>query len=104
MDAALDAGVNFSRRPSLGHGHGRSWVDRHAGVRIGYTRQVNSAGARLRRRHADPRCELPCHVEEVADNVTGHLVPDAGHWTAEENPDYFTRMFLDFDATARQQL
>ena len=72
--------------------------------RIGYTRQVNSAGARLRRRHADPRCELPCHVEEVADNVTGHLVPDAGHWTAEENPDYFTRMFLDFDATARQQL
>jgi hypothetical protein len=24
--------------------------------------------------------------EEVALDVTGHLVPDAGHWVAEENP------------------
>ena len=39
--------------------------------------------------------------EEVATNVTGHLVPDAGHWVAEENPDGFTRMFLDFDRAAR---
>lgn len=39
--------------------------------------------------------------EEIAENVTGHLVPDAGHWVAEENPAYFTRMFLDFDASTR---
>ncbi|MFI1031374.1 alpha/beta fold hydrolase [Streptomyces sp. NPDC020951] len=39
--------------------------------------------------------------EEVAKNVTGHLVPDAGHWVPEENPAYFTRMFLDFDTSAR---
>ena len=24
--------------------------------------------------------------EEIANDVTGHLVPDAGHWIAEENP------------------
>ena len=29
--------------------------------------------------------------EEIANNVTGHLVPDAGHWIAEENPNYFIR-------------
>jgi pimeloyl-ACP methyl ester carboxylesterase len=40
--------------------------------------------------------------EEIADNVIGQLVPDAGHWIAEENPEYFGRMFLDFDAAARQ--
>ncbi|MER6237687.1 alpha/beta hydrolase [Streptomyces clavifer] len=40
--------------------------------------------------------------EEIAENVTGHLVPDAGHWVPEENPDYFTGMFLDFDARARR--
>ena len=39
--------------------------------------------------------------KEIADNVTGHLVPEAGHWIAEENPHYFTQMFLDFDAAAR---
>ncbi|WP_405632958.1 hypothetical protein OG933_43360 [Streptomyces sp. NBC_00016] len=39
--------------------------------------------------------------EEIAENVTGHLVPDAGHWVAEENPACFTRMFLDFDASTR---
>jgi pimeloyl-ACP methyl ester carboxylesterase len=44
----------------------------------------------------------PPMCEEIADNVTGHLVPDAGHWVAEENPEYFARMFLDFDAGVRQ--
>jgi hypothetical protein len=29
--------------------------------------------------------------QEVALDVTGHLVPDAGHWIAEEDPDYFSR-------------
>jgi len=43
----------------------------------------------------------PGMCEEVATNVTGRLVPDAGHWVAEENPDGFTRMFLDFDRAAR---
>jgi hypothetical protein len=28
------------------------------------------------------------HPRRVALDVTGHLVPDAGHWVAEENPDY----------------
>jgi pimeloyl-ACP methyl ester carboxylesterase len=44
----------------------------------------------------------PAMCEEVAVNVTGHLVPDAGHWIAEENPDYLARMFLDFDTEVRQ--
>jgi pimeloyl-ACP methyl ester carboxylesterase len=44
----------------------------------------------------------PAMCEEVAVNVTGQLVPDAGHWIAEENPGYFARMFLDFDADVRQ--
>jgi pimeloyl-ACP methyl ester carboxylesterase len=39
--------------------------------------------------------------EKVALDVTGHLVPDAGHWVAEENPDYFCRMFIEFDSSAR---
>jgi len=39
--------------------------------------------------------------EEIAIDVTGHLVPDAGHWAAEENPDYFCRMFIEFDTSAR---
>jgi pimeloyl-ACP methyl ester carboxylesterase len=39
--------------------------------------------------------------EEIAIDVTGHLVPDAGHWVAEENPDYFCRMFIEFDTSAR---
>jgi len=39
--------------------------------------------------------------EEVALDVTGHPVPDAGHWVADENPDYFGRMFIEFDSSAR---
>jgi pimeloyl-ACP methyl ester carboxylesterase len=39
--------------------------------------------------------------EEVAIDVISDLVPDAGHWVAEENPDYFCRMFIDFDTSAR---
>nr|WP_063732906.1 alpha/beta hydrolase [Streptomyces sp. RTd22] len=38
--------------------------------------------------------------EEIADNVTGHLVEGAGHWVPEENPEGFLRMFLDFDSHA----
>ena len=39
--------------------------------------------------------------DEVADAVTGRLVPDCGHWVAEEQPEYFTTMFCEFDAAAR---
>jgi pimeloyl-ACP methyl ester carboxylesterase len=39
--------------------------------------------------------------EELADNVTGHLIPGSGHWVAEEQPDAFVRMFLNFDTSAR---
>ena len=38
--------------------------------------------------------------EEVAHSVTEQLVPDCGHWVAEEQPEYFTQMFCDFDASA----
>ncbi|MDV3128440.1 alpha/beta hydrolase [Mycobacterium sp. 21AC1] len=41
--------------------------------------------------------------EEIADSVTGQLVPDCGHWVAEEQPEYFTSMFCEFDAAARAQ-
>jgi pimeloyl-ACP methyl ester carboxylesterase len=41
-------------------------------------------------------CNLLTHID-----VTGHLVPHAGHWVAEENPGYFCRMFIDFDTSAR---
>jgi pimeloyl-ACP methyl ester carboxylesterase len=38
---------------------------------------------------------------DIADNVTGHLIPNAGHWIAEEQPASFVTMFLDFDTAAR---
>lgn len=41
--------------------------------------------------------------EEIAESVTGHLVPDCGHWIPEEQPEYFAKMFCDFDARARDQ-
>jgi pimeloyl-ACP methyl ester carboxylesterase len=54
-----------------------------------------SGGAQTLAANYAPMCE------EVAIDVTGHLVPDAGHWVAEENPDYFCRMFIEFDTSAR---
>lgn len=39
--------------------------------------------------------------EEVAESVTYQLVPECGHWVAEEQPEGFTRMFCEFDAAAR---
>ena len=41
--------------------------------------------------------------EEIAESVTGHLVPDCGHWVPEEQPEYFARMLCDFDAEVRAQ-
>jgi pimeloyl-ACP methyl ester carboxylesterase len=58
---------------------------------------ASSGGAQTLAANYGPMCE------EVAIDVTNHLVPDAGHWVAEENPDYFCRMFIDFDTSARTQ-
>jgi pimeloyl-ACP methyl ester carboxylesterase len=44
---------------------------------------ASGGGAQTLAANYAPMCE------EVALDVTGHLVPDAGHWVAEENPDYF---------------
>lgn len=38
---------------------------------------------------------------EVAEHVTGRLIPDAGHWVPEENPEALLTTFLDFDQSAR---
>jgi pimeloyl-ACP methyl ester carboxylesterase len=37
-------------------------------------------------------------MEEIASDVTGHLVPDSGHWVPEENPEYLARLLVDFDS------
>ena len=56
---------------------------------------ASGGGAQTLAANYAPMCE------EIAIDVTGHLVPDAGHWVAEENPDYFCRMFIEFDTSAR---
>ena len=56
---------------------------------------ASGGGAQILAANYGPMCE------EVANDVTSHLVPDAGHWVAEENPDYFSRMFIGFDTSAR---
>lgn len=40
--------------------------------------------------------------EEIADNVTGKLISQSGHWVAEENPAEFVETFLEFDSRARE--
>lgn len=37
-------------------------------------------------------------MEEIASDVTGHLVPDSGHWVPEENPEYLAKLVVDFDS------
>lgn len=44
----------------------------------------------------------PGMCEDVAVNVRGELIADSGHWVAEEQPEKFVELFLDFDAAARQ--
>jgi pimeloyl-ACP methyl ester carboxylesterase len=58
---------------------------------------ASGGGAQTLAANYAPMCE------EIAIDVTEQLVPDAGHWVAEENPDYFCRMFIDFDASARSR-
>jgi pimeloyl-ACP methyl ester carboxylesterase len=35
-------------------------------------------------------------MHEVANNVTGVRIPDSAHWIAEENPEAFTAVLLEF--------
>jgi len=56
---------------------------------------ASGGGAQTLAANYAPMCE------EIAIAATGHLVPAAGPWVAQENPDYFCRMFIDFDASAR---
>ncbi|MBC8083380.1 MAG: alpha/beta hydrolase [Hymenobacter sp.] len=35
-------------------------------------------------------------VQLVADHVQGGSIPGAGHWVAEENPDYLLAQLLAF--------
>ncbi len=38
---------------------------------------------------------------EIAEDVRGELIPECGHWVAEERPEHFVRMFVDFDTDVR---
>ena len=38
--------------------------------------------------------------QQVAEHVTIELVPDTGHWVAEESPDTFAELFCEFDSRA----
>jgi hypothetical protein len=40
-------------------------------------------------------------MREIADDVTGEPVPDAGHCIAEESAAAFSRLFATFDARVR---
>jgi beta-glucosidase len=41
-------------------------------------------------------------MRELAKNVTGELMPEAGHWVAQDNPAYLSRAFAEFDERARE--
>ncbi|MEU2198966.1 alpha/beta hydrolase [Isoptericola sp. NPDC019482] len=43
----------------------------------------------------------PPMVEEIAEDVTGQLIAGSGHWVAEETPQEFVDLFVDFDTRAR---
>lgn len=38
-------------------------------------------------------------MEEVAESVGFEIIPEAGHWLAEENPSVVVQALIDFDAT-----
>ncbi|MEU7835525.1 alpha/beta hydrolase [Nonomuraea sp. NPDC049129] len=56
---------------------------------------ASGGGTQILSKEYEPMCR------QIAENVTSRLVPDCGHWVAEENPGYFTTMFLEFDEGAR---
>jgi pimeloyl-ACP methyl ester carboxylesterase len=66
-----------------------------SGCKLGMPVLASGGGAGPLAKNYPPMCE------EIAESVTGHLIPDCGHWVAEEQPEYFTTMFCDFDARAR---
>lgn len=39
--------------------------------------------------------------EQIAENTTGKLIPECGHWIVEEKPREFVETFLRFDVDAR---
>ena len=41
---------------------------------------------------------------EVAENVTGMVVPGAAHWIPEETPELFSAALLEFLAGADRQV
>jgi hypothetical protein len=43
-------------------------------------------------------------MREIAHDVTGELIPDAGQWVAEEDPVAFCRLFTSFDARDRKEI
>jgi pimeloyl-ACP methyl ester carboxylesterase len=45
--------------------------------------------------HADAAEQIG---HEIADDVTVHAIPDAGHWIAEENPAALVQAVLRFDS------
>jgi pimeloyl-ACP methyl ester carboxylesterase len=40
--------------------------------------------------------KMKTELDDVASNVQGGVVPDAGHWIMEENPQATTKLVLDF--------
>jgi pimeloyl-ACP methyl ester carboxylesterase len=40
--------------------------------------------------------KMKAELDDVASNVQGGVIPDAGHWVMEENPQGTTKLVLDF--------
>jgi pimeloyl-ACP methyl ester carboxylesterase len=40
--------------------------------------------------------KMKAELDDVASNVQGGVIPDAGHWIMEENPQGTTKLVLDF--------
>jgi nucleoside-diphosphate-sugar epimerase len=93
--AVVAALIEFDRVPSPDHDADIHRADIAAHGKLTVPVLASGGGAQTLAANYAPMCE------EIAIDVTGHLVPDAGHWVAEENPGYFCRMFIDFDTSAR---
>jgi pimeloyl-ACP methyl ester carboxylesterase len=47
---------------------------------------------------------MAAHMQFVASNVTGGIVPKSGHWIMEENPQATIKLVTDFLATSHRHL
>ena len=56
---------------------------------------ATGGGAQTLAANYGPMCD------EIADHVTFQLVPDAGHWVPEEQPEALARLFTSSDTAAR---